>query len=157
MPAEEDLALICHLVGVVLFFGGSLVALVAFEAARRRDRTGDVAVLLGLAPVAVLLVGAGLGVVVVTGFWLLHAADHSLGEGWLLLALGLLVLSSGLGVAGGRSPKQARLLAERSPADDPPSPELSRLLDDAVARALNVASGIAALGVLVLMVWRPSL
>ena len=155
--SQEDLALICHLLGVVLFFGGSLVALVAFESARRRDRTGDVAVLLGLAPLAVAMVGIGLGVVLVTGFWLLHASEHSLGDGWLLLALGLLAVSALLGALGGRGPKQARLLAERSPRDAPPSAELRRLLDDGVARALNIASGIAALGVLVLMVWRPSL
>ncbi|HEU5213281.1 MAG TPA: DUF2269 family protein [Gaiellaceae bacterium] len=149
--SQEDLALICHLLGVVLFFGGSLVALVAFESARRRDRAGDVAVLLGLAPVAVAIVGIGLAVVLASGFWLLHATEHTLGDGWLLLALGLLVVSGLLGALGGRSPKRARLLAERSPADDPPSAELRRLLDDGVARGLNMASGVAALGVLVLV------
>ena len=155
--SQEDVALIAHLLGVLLFFGGSFVALVVFEAARRRDRTGDVAVLLGLAPVAVLLVGVGAGVVLVTGFWLIRATDGSLGEGWLLLALGFLVVSGALGALGGRSPKQARLLAESSAPDEPPSPELRRLLDDPVARWLNIASGIAALVVLVLMVSRPSL
>jgi uncharacterized membrane protein len=95
--SQEDLALICHLLGVVLFFGGSLVALVALESARRRDRTGDVSVLLGLAPLAVAVVGIGLGVVLVTGFWLLHASEHSLGDGWLLLALGFLAVSALLG------------------------------------------------------------
>jgi uncharacterized membrane protein len=154
--SQEDVALICHLLGVVTFFGGLVVALVVFEAARRSQRTGDVAVLLGLAPVAVLIVGIGIAVLFVTGFWLIQAADRSLGEGWLLLALGILVASAALGAVGGRSPKQARLLAERSPADEPPSPELRRRLDDRTALAFNVASAVAALAVLVLMVWRPS-
>ncbi len=155
--SQEDLALIAHLLGVLLFFGGLFVAAVALEAARRRERTGDVAVLLGLAPIAVLLVGIGIGVVFVTGFWLIQATDGSLDEGWLLLALGFLVVSALLGALGGRSPKQARLLAERSSVEDPPSAELRRLLDEPVARVLNVASALAALAVLVLMVWRPSL
>jgi uncharacterized membrane protein len=155
--SQEDLALIAHLLGVVLFFGGLFVALVVFEAGRRRDRTGDVAVLLGLAPVAVVLVGVGVGVLLATGLWLVRVTDQSLGDGWLLVALGLLVLSAVLGAAGGRRPKQARLLAERSPRDERPSADLRRLLDDPVARGLNIASGLAALAVLVLMVWRPSL
>jgi hypothetical protein len=61
-----------------------------------------------------------------------------------------------LGALGGRTPKQARLLASRLAAEGKPaSPELRRLLDDRRALALNYLSGLLVLAVLVLMVWKP--
>ena len=80
---------------------------------------------------------------------------RSLGDGWIALALGLLVAATILGVAGGRSPKRARRLAEGGAADD--DAELRRLLHDPVSLGLNAAAAAAALAILLLMVWRPDL
>jgi hypothetical protein len=44
----RDVALFFHLLGALLFVAGIVVAGVAFEAARRRDRPGEIALLLGL-------------------------------------------------------------------------------------------------------------
>jgi uncharacterized membrane protein len=153
--SEYQWALLFHFGGVLLFYGGQIVAVLALATARRRRRTADVAALLSLAPLGVVLVGAGAVVALVTGFWLLEVTGRGLGDGWIALALGLLVASTILGAAGSRSPKRARKLAERGAPDE--DPELRRLLHDPVSRGLNAAAAAAALAILVLMVWRPDL
>ena len=52
----EDVALLFHLVGAFLLVGGTMVAGIAFEAARRRETPSDIALLLGLTRIGVLLV-----------------------------------------------------------------------------------------------------
>lgn len=150
------LALLLHLVGAIGFFSGIALAAAAQASALRRLRASDVAALLGLARVGVVLVAAGFSLVLATGLWLVEETGWSLGDGWLAASLGLLVLSVVLGALGGRSPKQARLLAERQAADAPSTPEIGRLLRDRLSLVANVASAAAAFTVLVLMVWRPS-
>ncbi|HET9325006.1 MAG TPA: hypothetical protein VFO03_14105 [Gaiellaceae bacterium] len=43
---EREWALLLHLSGVVLLFGGTMVAAAALAGARRRDRPGEIAALL---------------------------------------------------------------------------------------------------------------
>src|ERR671934_198058 len=83
------------------------------EAARRRERASEIALLLGLTRIGVLLVGAGLVLAVACGFWLLDLTEFDLGDVWVLAALGLIVVGALLGSVGGRRPRQARLLADR--------------------------------------------
>jgi uncharacterized membrane protein len=151
-----DAALLLHLLAVIAFFAGAALATAAQLAAARRPRPGEVAAVLALARTGVVLVGAGALLVLVSGLWLIEETGHSLGDGWVALALGLLVAAGVLGAAGGRKPKRARLLAERQPADAPLDPQIPALLRDRVSLALNAASGAAALAILVLMVWRPA-
>ena len=149
-------ALFFHLLGVVLFFGGGILATVAFEAARRRERPRDVATLLGLAQRAVPLVGVGTLLIFVFGLWLTDASGEGFDEPWVSAALGLFILTAVLGALGGARPKRARLLAERlAGEDDRPSDDLRRALDDPLARGANYAAGILALVILALMVWQP--
>ena len=147
----DDLALFLHLLGVVMLFAGMAVAAVGLEAARRRERPEEIALLLGLTRIGVVLVGAGLLLAVACGFWLLDATEFDLGDAWVEAALGLVVLGAILGSLGGRRPRQARLLAERQGQRD----ELRRLLDDPLSRALNAAAAAAYVAVLALMVWKP--
>lgn len=44
----QDLALFFHLLGALLFVAGMVLAGAAYEAARRRERTDEIALLLGL-------------------------------------------------------------------------------------------------------------
>lgn len=93
--------------------------------------------------------------VLVSGLWLIEETGHSLGDGWLALSLVLLVVAGALGAVGGRKAKRARLLAERQAGDAHADPAIRLLLRDRVSLAANAAAAAAALGVLVLMVWRP--
>jgi uncharacterized membrane protein len=115
-----------------------------------------VALLLGITRVGVLLVGLGSAVVLVCGLWLIQVTGSGLDEGWLSGSLGLFLVGVVLGAFGGQRPKQARLLAERLAREgDEPSPELRARLLDRFSLALNAASALAMLGVLLLMVWQP--
>ena len=112
--------------------------------------------MLGLARAGVLLVGLATLLVLATGLWLIEETGHSLGDGWIALSLLLLVVAGVLGAVGGRKPKEARRLAESQPPDSAPDPGIRALLRDRPSLAANVLSGIAALAILVLMVWRPT-
>jgi uncharacterized membrane protein len=147
----DEVALFLHLLGVVMLFAGMAVAAVGLEAARRRERSEEIALLLGLTRIGVVLVGTGLVLAVACGFWLLDLTEFGLGDAWVEAALGLVVLGAVLGSLGGRRPKRARLLAERGAEHE----EVRRLLDDPLSRLLNGAAAAAYLAVLALMVWKP--
>jgi lysylphosphatidylglycerol synthetase-like protein (DUF2156 family) len=155
---DRDWALLFHFVGVVLLFSGMTVAAVAHEGARRRERPGEIAALLGLTRAGVVLVATGAVVVVATGLWLIEVSNgfYSLGDGWIAGALGLLVLSFLLGALGGQRPKRARVLAARIGRQSDESPlELRALLDDRFSDGLNYAAGLCIVAALVIMVWKP--
>jgi uncharacterized membrane protein len=146
---------IVHILGALLFFGGALVAGVVFEAAARRDRPSEVALLLGLARVGAVIVLFGAALVLGAGLWLATDVDQ-LGETWVVASLAIFVAALVLGAAGGQRPKRARRLASelaRTAADA--SPELDRLLNDPWSRAANYASSALVVVILVLMVWQP--
>ena len=150
-----EIGLVVHLLGVLLLFGGALVAGVIFEAARRRSRPSEVALLLGATRVGAVLVAAGALLTLGGGLWLADEVDQ-LGEAWLQLSLVLFVLALVLGALGGQRPKQARRLARRLAENgDAMSSELRRLLDDRLSLAANYVSSALVLVILVLMVWQP--
>jgi uncharacterized membrane protein len=152
----RDVALFFHLLGALLFVAGIVVAGVALEAARRRDRPGEIALLLGLTRVGVALVGVGALLVLGFGLWLVHLGGFGYGAGWIDAALVLYVVALGLGALGGQRPKQARRLAnELAAAGAPASPELRALLADRRSLAANYAASVAVLAILALMVFRP--
>ncbi len=103
-----QLALFFHLLGALLFIAGIILAGVAFEAARRRQRPAEIALLLGLTRVGVALVGIGALLVLGFGLWLVHLGGFGYGAGWVEAAIALYVAALVLGAIGGRRPKQAR-------------------------------------------------
>jgi len=145
-----------HLVGAVLFVSGAVAVGALHAAAVRRERPSDVAFLLGLTRWAVLLVGVGAVAALAFGAALVHRSGFAWSDGWVSTALALWIASVVLGGVGGRSARHTRYLAERlAGAGDEPSEELSRALADPVSRALNLASFLAVLAILGLMVWKP--
>ena len=155
---DREWALLFHLVGFVLLFSGMTVAAVALEGARRRERPGEIAALLGLTRTGVALVAAGALVLVGSGLWLIEVSNgaYSLGDGWIAGALGLLVLAFVLGAIGGQQPKRARRLAAQLERQENPSgDELRSLLDERLSDAFNYAAAAAAVAALVIMVWKP--
>jgi uncharacterized membrane protein len=148
-------ALFLHIVGALLFFSGLAVAAVAQLSARRRRRPSEIALLLDAARTGVLLVALGAVLILAFGLWLSDLTGYGL-EGWVLAALVLFLVSVLLGGLGGRTPKRARRLAERlALAEDEPSPELEAFLRSRRSDSLNAAAAVAAVAVLVLMIWKP--
>ena len=152
-----QIALLLHIVGAIAYFVGIGLAAFAFLEARRQERPSQVAAVLGLARTGVLVAGVGMLLILGFGFWLVdQAAGIEMGDAWVSAALALFVAALVLGGVAGQAPKKARKLAVRLAAEgDRPSPELRRLLDDRPSLVLNVLSGLAAVAILVLMVWQP--
>jgi hypothetical protein len=153
----EDAALFVHLLGVLLFVAGIVVAGVAFEAARRRQRPAEIALLLGLTRIGVALVGAGALLLLGGGLWLVGVEeDVGFGTGWVDAAIALFVVAMALGGWGGQRPKQARHLATRlAEGNEPAGAELRALVDDPVSRLASYASALLVLAILALMVFKP--
>jgi uncharacterized membrane protein len=145
-----------HVLGAFLVLSGAVVAGVFNLAALREERPSDVALLLRLTRWGVLATSIGLLVTLGFGLWLVHNAGYGWGEAWIVAALVLWVLTGFLGDRGGRLQREARKLAERlAGAGDAPSPELRAKLRDPLALALSWSSGLTALAILGLMIWKP--
>jgi uncharacterized membrane protein len=156
LAAIESWALFFHLLGAFLFVGGVIVAGVAFEAARRRRRPSEIALLLGLTRIGVLLVALGALLVLPFGLWLVHLERFGYSAAWVEAALALFVVVGALGGVGGQRPKRARKLAEQLAREgDAETPELRALLDDRLALAVNYLSAVLVLAIVVLMVFKP--
>ena len=153
----EDTILFFHILGVLAFVAGIVVAGIAFETARRRRDARDVSLLLGLGRAAVPLVGAGALVLFVCGLWLVGLEDEvNYGTGWVSAAIATFVVAIALGGYGGQRPKQARILASRlAEREEEVDAELRVLLDDPLSRAANYLSAALILVVLGLMVFKP--
>ncbi len=152
----DELALFFHLLGALLFVAGIVLAGAAFEAARRRERPAEIALLLGLTRTGVLLVLVGAVPLLGFGLWLVHLAHFDYGAVWVDAAGALYLIALALGGVGGRRPKRARVLASRLAAEgEPTSAELRELLDDRGSRAANYASAVLVLAILALMVFKP--
>jgi uncharacterized membrane protein len=150
-----NFALLFHLIGALLFVSGIVLAGAAFELARRREHPAEIALMLSATRIGVLLVGIGTLLLPVFGLWMVHLGDWGYGSGWVDWSIGLFTVALVLGGAGGRRPKQARQLAARLAAQGAPADtELRALLDDPVSRAVNYASLLAVLAIVVLMVFK---
>lgn len=154
--SKYEWALFLHVTGAFLFLGGAVVAGVFYLAALGRERPSEIATLLQFTRWGVGAVGIGVLMTLGFGLWLVDIAGYGWGETWIVLALVLWVLSNALGGIGGSRDKRTRLLAEQLAAEsDAPSPELQARLRDPVSLALSWGSGVVALVILALMIWKP--
>jgi uncharacterized membrane protein len=151
----ENVALFLHLLGAFALVAGMVLAGAAFETARRREQSAEIALLLGLARIAAGLVVIGALFVPIFGLWLVHLGHWGYGTGWVDAAIALYVVVLALGALGGRAPRRARLLAGRLAVDGvPPSAELRALLDDGRSRAANYGALVLVVVIIVLMVFK---
>jgi hypothetical protein len=156
MPRMENAVLFLHILGVLVFVSGIVVAGVAFESARFRVRAEEIALLLGLSRVGAALVGIGALLLLACGLWLVELEEIGFGAGWIVAAIVLFLAAMAIGGLGGRRPKQARELATRlAEQGEPVSAELRALLDDPISRVANLASSALIVIVLALMVFKP--
>jgi uncharacterized membrane protein len=150
------IALFCHVLGVLLFVSGIVLAGAPFEIARRRENPAEIATILGLARAGAALAGVGAILVLGFGLWLVHLGHFGYDAGWVQAALALFVVALALGGYGGQRPKRARLHATTLAAHNAPiDTELRRLLDDRLSRAANYGSTLTVLIILGLMIFKP--
>ncbi len=153
---SSEWLLFLHLAGAFLFVSGGVLATVARASALRRERPSEVAAAMRGARPAVPLIGVGLLLAVVFGFWLADRLGVGLGATWLTATLALLGWVLVVGAVAGRQDRQTRELAERLAQDgDAPSSELARRLRDPVNLALNASLLASTIAIVALMVWKP--
>ena len=148
--------LMLHVTAAFFFVGGSVAAAILNTLAVRAARPSETAYLLRLVRVTLPVIGVGVAGTLVFGIWLWHERHYSLGAAWIWISLVLWVLANALGGIGGRHQEKARKLAERlAAAGDATTDELRALLRDRKGNAISWLAGVATVGILVLMIWRP--
>jgi uncharacterized membrane protein len=151
----QNVAFLFHILGVLLFVSGMVLAGAGFEAARRRDSPSEIALLLRFARTGVALVGSGTLLIAVLGLWLVHLDGFGYGRSWVGASIALFVVALALGGLGGGRPRQARVLATQlAMSGAAVNVELRALLDDRRSRAANYASAAIVLAIVVLMVFK---
>ena len=109
-------------------------------------------------PANVLIVIGTLGTLIF-GIWLAIDFDaYHPWDGWIIAALVLWAISAGLGQRAGQTYAQAQQLAARLAAENrgsEPSVELKALLQSGAAMWMNLASTVAVLLILVIMIYKP--
>jgi uncharacterized membrane protein len=152
----RDWALFLHLVGVLVFVGGSVGVTALRLLAIGKERPSESALLLRAVRPLVPLVGLGLLATVAAGAWLAHELGIPYDSGWLQWTYVLVGWLLVVGAVAGRLDRRTRELAERLAADgDRPSEELARRLRDPVALTLDASLLLATLAIVALMVWKP--
>ena len=145
-----------HVTAAFFFVGGSVAAAILNTLAIRAKRPSETAYLLRLVRVTLPVIGVGVAGTLVFGIWLWHEQHLSFGAAWIWASLVLWVISSALGGMGGRHQENARNLAQRlAAAGDATTDELRALLRDPKGNAISWLAGLATLGILVLMFWKP--
>jgi uncharacterized membrane protein len=153
---KYDWLLLVHILGTFLFLSGSIVAGVLAFAAMQRERPSEVALLLRLVRPMVVLVGVGSIVALALGIWLAEYVGYGLGEGWVIAAIALWVVSGALAGPAGKELRHTREFAERLAEDgDRPSDELRLAVRNPRVLVLNVTAFLLLVAILVLMVWKP--
>ncbi len=146
-----------HVTAAFFLVGGSVAAGVLNVLAIRAERPSDTAYLLRLVRVTLPVIGIGVAGTLIFGIWLWRELHFSFGAFWIWASLVLWAASGALGGIGGKHQGRARELAERlAAAGDASTDELRTLLRDRTGNAMSWLAGLATLGILVLMIWRPA-
>lgn len=152
----RDWALFVHLLGVLLFVGGSVGVTALRLLAIGKERPSESALLLRSVRPLVPLVGLGLLLTVAAGAWLAHELGVPYDSGWLLWTYVLVAWLAVVGAFAGRLDRRTRELAERVASEgDRPSEALARRLRDPLALTLDASMLVATVAIVALMVWKP--
>ena len=153
---SRDWLLFLHLLGVLLFVGGSVGVTALRLAAIAKERPSESAVLLRATRPLIPVVLVGLLLTLGAGFSLADELGVPLDSGWLQWTYALVAWLVLVGAVAGRLDRKTRELAERSARDgDRMTHELARSLRDPVALTLDATMLVATVAIVALMVWKP--
>lgn len=153
---KYDWLLVLHLFGAFMLLSGAVAIQLLWFFGVRRTQPSEVVLFFNLGRIAELLINVGAVAALGFGIWLAHFVGYGFGQGWIIASIVLWVVSGALGARGGERYKRARVEAQRlAGAGDQATPELERLKRDPPAFVLTSLSGILAIVILVLMVWKP--
>ena len=154
----DDWILALHLLAAFVLVGAVIGLWIAIVAVRRADRPATAEPPLRLVPpLATMTAIGGVGTLVL-GIWLAVSLDaYEPWDGWIVASIVLWLIAAATGeTAGARYRRAGRRASEltRSGADGPDE-ELTALSRTGSAVALHAVASIAAVGILILMIWKP--
>ena len=145
-----------HMTGAFFFVSGSVTAGVLYVLAGRAERPSEMALLLRLIKTTVIVIGVGVAATLIFGIWLWHQDGFGIGTFWIWASIVLWVIANALGGIGGKQQARTRKLAEQlAAAGDTMTDELRALVRDPRGSTLSFLAGVATIGILVLMIWKP--
>lgn len=145
-----------HVTAAFFFIGGAVAAAILNTLAIRSTRPSEAATLLRLIRRALPVLFLGMAGTIAFGIALWRERGYGIGSAWIWISIALWVVAGALGQRGGEHQETCREHAERLAASgDAPSDELIALLRDPKGTAMSYLAGVAALAILVLMVWKP--
>ena len=153
----NDWILSLHLLAAFALVGAEVVFTIQLMALWRTEETARVTSFVTLSRVATAMVIAGTLGTIVFGVWLALSKDgYALWDGWIIAAIILWVIGSGLGQRSGNEYAAAAARAgELSAAGTQTSPEVAEAFGASRAFWLHVATSVVVLLVLVDMIWKP--
>jgi uncharacterized membrane protein len=154
----DDWILALHLVSAFAFMAAVVSFWALVVALRRVDTPGDALSLFRPARVFAVVVAAGSVGTLVFGVWLAISLDaYHVWDGWVIAAIVLWLAAGGAGQRAGaeyqRAEDRARELASAGASG--PSAELAALVKTGKGVALHGASTVAAVLILLDMIWKP--
>jgi uncharacterized membrane protein len=154
----DDWILALHLLAAFILVGAIVALWVVVLRVRSADRPATIEPPLRMVPVLQPMTAIGGTGTLIFGIWLaISLDDYDPWDGWILASLVLWVIAAVSGeTAGARYKRAGARAAEvtRSGADAPDA-ELTAMARDGRGLAMHAVASLAALGILVLMIWKP--
>jgi uncharacterized membrane protein len=153
----NDWILSLHLLAAFSLVGAEVIFSAQIVALWRTESTERVASFMTLSRVATAMVIAGTLGTIVFGVWLALSKDgYALWDGWIIAAIILWALGSGLGQRSGNEYAAAATRAgELAAAGTHSSPEVAEAFGASRGFWLHVATSAVILLILVDMIWKP--
>ncbi len=153
----DDWILALHVLAAFALVASMVGFWVVVVAARSAERPSGVQSALRLSLPFVVINGIGAVGTLVFGIWLALSLDgYEIWDGWIIAAIVLWAVS---GAAGGRAGREYGQVAERAgelaAAGDAPDTGLAAAMRNPRATALLAVSSVAALLILIDMIWKP--
>lgn len=145
-----------HITAAFFFLGTAVAATILNVLAVTSSKPSDAASYLRLIRRVLPLMFVGIAGTLIFGIALWREQSYSIGAGWIWGAIVLWALAGFFGQRGGEHQEKARAMAEKhAAAGDLPNDELRAILRDPAGSAMSYLAGLATLGILVLMIWKP--
>ncbi len=145
-----------HITAAFFFLGTAVAATILNVLAVTSSKPSDAASYLRLIRRVLPLMFVGIAGTLIFGIALWREQSYSIGAGWIWGAIVLWALAGFFGQRGGEHQEKAREMAEKhAAAGDLPNDELRAILRDPAGTSMSYLAGLATLGILVLMIWKP--
>ena len=154
----NDWILVLHVLSAFAMAGAVLLFWIVIVAMRNVDTVRDTLAYAPLASLGSTVIGIGTLGTLVFGVWLAISRDeYQLWDAWIVAALVLWAIGTGLGARGGKEFTKALTRARELEAagEDGARGELQALNRSPAGLRLQTASSLAVIAILALMIWKP--